>query len=115
MAAQSLPKTLNGITYTDCHHSMLNAYTDPVKVARWSDNYFSSLDGYQRLVREAKLQSGESVLDVACGTGLVGLLACEELGNDRQQVYFVEYSPLMLAEAKAYVSTLRTAHKSDMY
>ena len=52
------------------------------------------------MVRLANIQLGESVLDVACGTGLVGLLACEVLGANHSQVYFVDYSQAMLEKAR---------------
>lgn len=100
MAWQTPPKTLNGITYEDKHRSMHHTYTSTEDVRTWSKNHFSGIDGYQRFIELANIQPGDSVLDVACGTGLVGLLACEVLGANHSQVYFVDYSQVMLEEAK---------------
>lgn len=100
MASQTPPKTLNGITYDDKHRSMHHTYNSTGDVRTWSKNHFSGIDGYQRFIELANIQPGDSVLDVACGTGLVGLLACEVLGANHSQVYFVDYSQVMLEEAK---------------
>jgi ubiquinone/menaquinone biosynthesis C-methylase UbiE len=75
-------------------------YNSTEGVHTWSDNHFSGIDGYQRFVRLADIQLGESVLDVACSTGLVGLLACQVLGANHSQVHFVDYSQNMLEKAQ---------------
>ena len=54
----------------------------------------------ETVVASAEVAPGESVLDVACGTGLVGLLACQVLGANHSQVYFVDYSQAMLEKAR---------------
>jgi SAM-dependent methyltransferase len=100
MASQTPPKTLNGITYDDKHYGMHHTYNSTEDVRGWSANHFSGIDGYQRFIRLANIQPGESVLDVACRTGLVGLLACEVLGANHGQVYFVDYSETMLEKAR---------------
>lgn len=100
MASRTPPKTLNGITYDDKHHGMHGTYNSTEDVRTWSANHFSGIDGYQRFIRLADIQPGESVLDVACGTGLVGLLACLVLGANHKQVYFVDCSQIMLEKAR---------------
>jgi len=100
MASQTPPKTLNGITYDDKHLGMHHTYHSAEDPRMWSADHFSGIDGYQRFIKIANIQPGESVLDVACGTGLVGLLACEVLGANHGQVYFIDYSQAMLDEAR---------------
>lgn len=51
-----------------------------------------------RLVELAGLRGGESVLDVACGTGIVARLAAAALGNAKQ-VIGLDLNPGMLAVA----------------
>lgn len=52
------------------------------------------------LVAAAKLQPGERVLDVACGTGAVARLACEAVGA-QGAVTALDVSPGMLTVARA--------------
>src|SRR5262245_45406857 len=49
---------------------------------------------------EVKLSSGDHVLDIACGTGIVARVAKERLG-DAGYVVGVDVSPDMLAVARA--------------
>lgn len=98
--AQLLAEAANGITYDRQHRDMQQQYNNATQVASWSAQHFSGIDGFQRFVRFAELRPGETVLDVACGTGLVGLLACEVLGGGADQVFFADCSMAMLREAK---------------
>ena len=52
----------------------------------------------ERLVRQADLQPNQSVLDVACGTGNLTLLAAEAVGRTGH-VTAIDLSPSMLAKA----------------
>lgn len=52
------------------------------------------------LLRHAALQSGERVLDVACGTGIVARQAAPLVGTDGQ-VVALDTNPAMLAVARA--------------
>lgn len=53
----------------------------------------------QRLLDLAQLRSGEAVLDVACGTGTLAILA-KEMGGASAAVCGVDASPEMLARAR---------------
>ena len=65
---------------------------------------FKELDGYQRFVKIAELKPGETVLDLACGPGLTGLLVCEQLGKEGAvNVTFADASSPLLEKAKRFV------------
>ena len=65
---------------------------------------FSDLESYQRFVKIAELKPGETVLDLACGPGLTGLLVCEQLGKEGAlNVTFADASNTFLEKAKRYV------------
>ena len=51
------------------------------------------------IIEDVALRSGDSLLDVACGTGIVGRLAQERLGS-RGHVVGVDINPQMLAVAR---------------
>jgi ubiquinone/menaquinone biosynthesis C-methylase UbiE len=59
----------------------------------------------ERLVTRAMLERGDSVLDVACGTGIVARVARERLGSDAR-IVGVDLAPAMLAVAHAADSTI---------
>ena len=54
----------------------------------------------ERLVNLAHLASGESVLDVGCGTGSLAIAAKRRVGTDGK-VYAIDASPEMIARATA--------------
>src|SRR3974390_3469575 len=58
----------------------------------------------QSMLRFARLRSGESVLDVGCGTGNIPIAAKQQVGP-KGVVYGIDPSPEMLARAE------RKAHK----
>lgn len=94
------PKSAGGVTYDEHHHAMMDTYNDAREARRWNVQHAFGLDAYQNFVRVADLQASESVLDIACGTGLVGLLACEVLGGRAPNVYFADASGAFLEKAK---------------
>jgi ubiquinone/menaquinone biosynthesis C-methylase UbiE len=53
---------------------------------------------YRKLLAAARLQAGESVLDVGCGTGSLALVAQEQVG-ERAEVVGVDASPNMIRRA----------------
>lgn len=61
--------------------------------------YWNMLDSHANLVRMADLSSDAAVLDVACGPGMVGYLACEKQGHHKN-VGFVDVSRRMVVKAK---------------
>ncbi|KAI7227834.1 hypothetical protein KC330_g8201 [Hortaea werneckii] len=88
-----LAKSAFGISYTDSHYNMLPMYHFPMAVTQLPANSYDMLDEYQRFVTYANNQPGETVLDFACRTGFVGLLACDVLGAaNARQVDFVDGS-----------------------
>jgi ubiquinone/menaquinone biosynthesis C-methylase UbiE len=96
-----LPReSVDGVTYDPPHYDLLTTYNDGREVAHWNTQHVSGLDGYQRFIRCAEIQPEDTVLDIACGTGLAGVLACEVLEGRASQVYFVDTSMPMLIEAK---------------
>ena len=58
-----------------------------------------------QLVRRVALNRGDSVIDVACGTGIVARLARERLGPDAR-IVGVDVAPAMLAVARAVDQTI---------
>ncbi|GAB7328034.1 hypothetical protein MBLNU13_g00084t1 [Cladosporium sp. NU13] len=62
---------------------------------------FRELVSYQRFVKIAELKPDETVLDLACGPGLRGLLVCEQLGKEGAlNVTFADASSPLLEKAK---------------
>lgn len=59
----------------------------------------------QQLLARLALNPGDSVIDVACGTGIVARLAREQLGPDAR-VVGVDVAPAMLAVARAVDPTI---------
>ncbi|MBY0578811.1 MAG: class I SAM-dependent methyltransferase [Burkholderiales bacterium] len=75
----------------------------PRNPAQTYENYFVPamfLPWATILLRHAAVQSGEHVLDVACGTGVVARHAAPLIGADGQ-VVAVDVNPTMLAVARA--------------
>ena len=67
---------------------------------------FSEVDSYQRFVKIAELKPGETILDLACGPGLTGLLVCEQLGKEGAlNVTFADASQPLLEKAKKSVES----------
>jgi ubiquinone/menaquinone biosynthesis C-methylase UbiE len=62
---------------------------------------FRELDSYQRFIKIAELKLGETILDLACGPGLTGLLVCEQLGKEcASKVTFADANSFLLEKAK---------------
>jgi ubiquinone/menaquinone biosynthesis C-methylase UbiE len=65
---------------------------------------FSELDSYKRFIKIAELKPGETILDLACGPGLTGLLVCEQLGKESAlNVTFADARKHLLEKAKSCV------------
>lgn len=80
----------------------------PSQTAEEQDSFekitFSELDSYQRFIKIAELRPGETILDLACGPGLTGLLVCEQLGKESAlNVTFADASQPFLEKAKRCV------------
>jgi ubiquinone/menaquinone biosynthesis C-methylase UbiE len=67
-------------------------YLVPAITTKWADD----------LVNRAQLHSGEAVLDIACGTGVVARLAAKRVGGG--QVTGLDLNPGMLAVARSVPS-----------
>src|SRR5690349_21042382 len=82
--------------------------------ARWYDVLVWVLTlGRERALRErilalARLQIGDSILDVGCGTGTLAIAARRHVG-DAGEVFGVDASPEMIARAVAKASRRRAA------
>jgi ubiquinone/menaquinone biosynthesis C-methylase UbiE len=59
----------------------------------------------EELVARVALRRGDSVLDIACGTGIVARVARERLGHDAR-IVGVDLAPAMLAVARAADQTI---------
>ncbi|KAI7459595.1 hypothetical protein KC357_g9138 [Hortaea werneckii] len=88
-----LAKSAFGISYTDTHYKKLPMWHISMLVTQLPACAYDRLDEYQQFVTYANIQPGETVLDFACGTGFVGLLARDVLGiANARQVDFVDGS-----------------------
>lgn len=88
--------------------TILNPYQQEIKAfydARTSyDNDFT----YRRaipLVELAQLQSGQQILDVATGTGIIAIAAAEKMGAEGK-VIGVDFSPGMLNQARQKIAAV---------
>jgi len=97
-----VPLTMNGITYSEQHHALMrHSFRYPDEASKMPGQYWCYADGYQRLVTFADIQPGESVLDAACGVGLLGLLVCDVVGRAGvKDVVFADTNKEMLRTAK---------------
>ena len=59
----------------------------------------------ERLIARIALAHGDSVIDVACGTGIVARVARERLGSEAR-IVGVDVAPAMLAVARTVDSTI---------
>lgn len=81
MSEKSLPQfadTVEGVQLA--HNTTLNYTREEVNDFERRD--FKELSIYQRFVKIADLKAGETILDLACGPALTGLLVCEQLGKE---------------------------------
>ena len=73
---------------------------------KFEKHTFDELASYQRFVRIAELKPGETVLDLACGPGLTGLLVCEQLGKEGAlNITFADASIPLLEKAERCVKS----------
>ena len=85
--------------------------TQPFVATAFTENYEKVLVGplfrpfAEQLVARVAPRRGESVIDVACGTGIVARVARERLGPEAQ-IVGVDIAPAMLAVARAADSTI---------
>lgn len=94
------PPTTNSITYDDYHLSIIgDTYIHPHGVQQYVRDSAQKLEQTKELVALANIQPGEKVLDLACGTGQVGLLVQEVAGVSVNDVYFLDCSSTMTAMA----------------
>ena len=81
------------------------------EAAGYAITYQYMADRYVSLVKRAKLGPGTRVLDAACGPGILGVLAAEQMGSC-QTVTFADNSKPMVKEALGYVPQLPLARAS---
>ena len=67
----------------------------------------------ERIVSLARLQPGESVLDIGCGTGTLALVATQHVGP-RGEVCGIDASPEMIARARRKAAKARAAARFEV-
>jgi len=76
---------------------------------RWAKNEIGPLNVTNRLIKSAKIKSGQKVLDLACGTGLVTKKILDKVGKNGE-VYGIDSSIAALKIAKKWVGDKKNIH-----
>ena len=76
---------------------------------RWAKNEIGPFNVTNELIKNAKIKSGQKVLDLACGTGLVSKKILNKIGRNGE-VYGIDSSNSALKIAKKWVGYKKTIH-----
>src|SRR5436309_13930951 len=74
----------------------------------------TQLHGYrERVLDRAQIQSGDDVLDIGCGDGLIAFGALERTGAEGT-VIFSDISPELIAQCRAHAQALGATDRSPL-
>ena len=76
---------------------------------RWAKNEIGPFNVTNELIKSAKIKSGQKVLDLACGTGLVTKKILNKVGKNGE-VYGIDSSNAALKIAKKWVGGKKNIH-----
>ena len=76
---------------------------------RWAKNEIGPFNVTKELIRNARIKSGQKVLDLACGTGLVTKKILSKVGKNGE-VYGIDSSNSALKIAKKWVGGKKNIH-----
>ena len=76
---------------------------------RWAKNEIGPFNVTNGLIKSAKIKSGQKVLDLACGTGLVTKKILNKVGKNGE-VYGIDSSYSALKIAKKWVGDKKNIH-----
>jgi ubiquinone/menaquinone biosynthesis C-methylase UbiE len=76
---------------------------------RWAKNEIGPFNVTKELIKNAKIKSGQKVLDLACGTGLVTKKILNKVGK-KGEVYGIDSSNSALKIAKKWVGDKKNIH-----
>ena len=76
---------------------------------RWAKNEVGPFNVTKELIKSAKIKSGQKVLDLACGTGLVTKKILNKVGKNGE-VYGIDSSNSALKIAKKWVGGKKNVH-----
>ena len=76
---------------------------------RWAKNEIGPFNVTNELIKSAKIKSGQKILDLACGTGLVTKKILNKVGK-KGEVYGIDSSNSALKIAKKWVGGKKNVH-----
>ena len=76
---------------------------------RWAKNEIGPFNVTKELIKNAKIKSGQKVLDLACGTGLVTKKILNKVGK-KGEVYGIDSSNSALKIAKKWIGDKKNIH-----
>ena len=76
---------------------------------RWANNEIGPFNVTNELIKSAKIKSGQKILDLACGTGLVTKKILNKVGKNGE-VYGIDSSNAALKIAKKWVGGKKNIH-----
>ena len=76
---------------------------------RWAKNEIGPFNVTKELIKNAKIKSGQKVLDLACGTGLVTKKILNKIGKNGE-VYGIDSSNSALKIAKTWIGNKKNIH-----
>jgi len=103
-----LKKESKGTKYKQRTISVWNEVA-PFYHKRWAKNEIGPFAVTKKLLELSKIKTGDSVLDLACGTGLVTKKLMKKVGKNGQ-VYAIDSSESALKIAKKWTGTSKNLH-----
>ena len=103
-----MKKESKGIKYKQRTISVWNEVA-PFYHKRWAKNEIGPFAVTKKLLELSKIKTGDSVLDLACGTGLVTKKLMKKVGKNGQ-VYAIDSSESALKIAKKWAGSSKNLH-----